>query len=137
MSRSNVCPFLKLFGENVFVWTKVELMLVDFTLMFLQVIKIQPYLERFFEESIKTGFLSRSNVFLFLPLTWDLGVLGIIFSLENVKQYVCDGFVTFWCFSNSYRLNISKKTKMSRSNVFLIWPPIINSMELDPFLSLD
>ena len=69
MSRSNVCPFLKIFRENVFVWTKVELISVDFTLMILQVIKIQPYLERFSEESIKTGFLSRSNVFLFLPLT--------------------------------------------------------------------
>ena len=48
MSRSNICPFLKIFTENVFVWTKVKLILVAFTLMFLQVIKIQPYLERFF-----------------------------------------------------------------------------------------
>ena len=38
MSRSNICPFLNIFTENVFVWTKVKLNFVAFTLMFLQVI---------------------------------------------------------------------------------------------------
>ena len=63
---------------------------VAFTPLFLWVIKLQPYLLRFSEESIKTGFMSRTNVFLFMPLIQYLRVLGTIINLEmiNIKSMV-------------------------------------------------
>ena len=69
MSRSNIWPFLKILAYKISVFIKVKFIPVAFTLLFLRVIKIQPYLLRFSEESIKTGFMSRTNVFLFMPLT--------------------------------------------------------------------
>ena len=68
MSRTNIWPFLKILAWNNSVFIKMKFIPVAFTLLFLWVIMLQPYLLRFSEESIKTGFMSRTNVFLFMPL---------------------------------------------------------------------